>query len=386
MTQPSRALRAFLTTAVILGGIGSAVWIYWKYSVYPWTRNGYVMAQVVQVTPRVPGTIVDLPIEDNQFVKAGDLLFQIDPRTFQSTVDGMAANLDATIDEIDALARQVEASAAAVERYEALVRRAEQEVRGRTARLTDYQRELKRYAQLVKEGAASQERVDQAEADVADTEALVEGVKAQLQAAEAALVQARSDLAKDKANLGAEGDRNARLRRAKALLHSASLQLEFTTVVAPVDGHVTNLNLRYGDHAAANRPLLALVDVNSYWVAGFFKETALRHARVGNRAIVTLMGASDRPLEARVESIGWGVWQADGSIGDQLLPKINAAFEWVRLAQRIPVRIQLLDVPEDIKLRVGSTASVMVMTGTNVPAPPEPPPQKPVYPTTHAHH
>ena len=386
MKPASPATRTIVTTTVVLTALAAVGWTYWNYLIYPWTRNGYVMAQVVQVTPRVSGTIVDLRARDNQFVNAGDLLFQIDPRTFQSTVDGLAANLDATIDEIGALARQVEASEAAVGRYQAAVARAEQKVIGQGARLKDYQLQLERYSRLVKEGAASQERVDRAEADVADTQAKVTGAKDELAAAQASLIQAEADLARDRANLGAAGEANARLRRAKAQLHSASLQLEFTTVIAPVDGYITNLNLRYGDHATANKPLLALVDTSSYWVFGFFKETALERVRVGNRALVTLMGSRDRPLEGRVETMGWGVWQSDGAIGEQLLPKIAAAFEWVRQAQRVPVRIQLLDVPEDVKLRVGSTASVVIMTGTDVPAPPEPPPQEPVYPEVHAHH
>ena len=352
----------------------------------PWTRHGQVMAQVVQVTPRVSGTIVDLQVEDNQFVKAGDLLFQIDPRTYQSTVDGMAANLDGTIDEIEALTRQVEASQAQVERYEAAVARAEQQVAGKTARLTDFQLQLQRYARLIKTGAASRERLDRAEADVADTEAVVTGAKAELLEAQAALIQAKADLAKDRANLGAAGDANARLRRAKAKLHSAELNLEFTTVVAPVDGYVTNLRMRLGDHATANKALLALVDVNSYWISAFFNEGDMDDVEEGNRAIITLMSYPDQPLEGRVDSTGWGVWQSDGSTAQLLLPKISATFAWIRLAQRIPVRIHLTKVPDDVDLRVGATGTVVVKAGTNVPPPEEPPPRKPVHATTQETH
>ncbi len=367
MTTASTSFKALVGVLFISVGVGAVLWRYWDYVVNPWTRNGQVMAQVIQVTPRVSGTIVDLPIKDNQFVKAGDLLFQIDPRTYQSTVDGMHANLDATIDEIEALARQVDASAAAVERYEAAVKRAEQQVKGKMARLTDYQRELRRYARVVQEGAASQERFEQAEADVTDTEALVAGVQEELKQAQAALVEAKADLAKDKANLGAAGDANARLRRAKALLHSAELQLEFTTVEAPVDGYITNLNLRLGDHATHDKPILALVDADSYWVYGFFRENSMKTVRVGNRAIVTLKGAPDKPLEGRVDSIGWGVWQKDGNTMQELLPQVSRSFEWIRLAQRMPVRVHLTKVPEDVDLRVGATGSVLVLTGTDVP-------------------
>ena len=376
---------SLITVAVIVVAAGAVLWTYRDFMANPWTRHGQVMAQVVQVTPRVSGTIVDLQVEDNQFVKAGDLLFQIDPRTYQSTVDGMAANLDGTIDEIEALTRQVEASQAQVRRYEAAVARAEQQVAGKTARLTDYQLQLQRYARLIKTGAASRERLDRAEADVADTEAVVTGAKAELLEAQAALIQAKADLAKDRANLGAAGDANARLRRAKAKLHSAELNLEFTTVVAPVDGYVTNLRMRLGDHATANKALLALVDVNSYWISAFFNEGDMDDVEEGNRAIITLMGYPNQPLEGRVDSVGWGVWQSDGSTAQLLLPKISATFAWIRLAQRMPVRIHLTKVPDDVELRVGATGTVVVKAGTNVPPPEEPASRKPAHATSQEH-
>ena len=125
-----------------------------------------------------------------------------------------------------------------------------------------------------------------------------------------------------------------------------------------------NLNPRLGDQAIANKPVLALVDVDSYWVHGFFRETVIGNMRAGDRAIVTLMTYPHIPLEGRVESLGWGIAQQDGVAGDDLLPQISPTFEWIRLAQRVPIRIQLLDVPDGVALRVGTTASVLVLTGT----------------------
>ena len=363
-TTVSTPIKAIATAAVVLVAIGAVTWKYRVYLTNPWTRNGQVMAQVVQITPRVSGTIVDLPIIDNQFVKAGDLLYHIDPRTYESTLHGMEGLLGETEDEIEALAAQVEATRATVAQSDAAIARANQNVNGMRARLTDYQAEFKRYTELVKTGAASRERVDQAVADVADQEALVEGSLAELAAAEAKKSQAEADLVRDIANLGAEGAENARLRTAKARVHSAHLNVEFTEVVAPVDGYVTNLNLRLGDHATANKANLALVDVNSYWISGFFKESAIRHVRTGDRAIVTLMSHPGTPIEGRVVSRGWGVWQSDGSTAQQLLPKISANFEWIRLAQRVPVRVEFDELPEGVELIVGTTGSVLVMTGT----------------------
>ena len=356
-----KKLIALAVILVIVAGVG---WRYWDYFFNPWTRNGQVMAQVIQITPRVTGPIVELPIVDNQFVKKDDLLFRIDPRTYQSTLDGMEGMLAETEDEIEALTAQVEATRATVEQYEAAIRRAEQKVKGKKARVEDFQAQLRRYNELVKTGAASQERVDQAVADVIDAEAVVDGAEQELLAAQARKLEAEADLARDIANRGAEGDANARLRTAKARVHSAHLALEFTEVRAPVDGYVTNLNLRLGDHATANKAALALVDVESYWFYGFFKESLLKDVNSGDRAIITLMKYPGQPIEGRVVGTGWGVWQKDGSTAQELLPQVSATFEWIRLAQRVPVRIEFESVPEDIDLVVGTTGSVLVMSGT----------------------
>ena len=117
---------------------------------------------------------------DNQFVKKGDLLFRIDPRTYESTLHGMEGMLAETIDEIEALTAQVEATRATIDQYDAAIKRAEQQVIGKKARLRDYQLELARYSEMVKTGAASQERVEQAEADVIAAEAWVDGSEAEL--------------------------------------------------------------------------------------------------------------------------------------------------------------------------------------------------------------
>jgi len=367
MKPLSTPLRALLTAAVVLAAVAAAGWKWFDYQRNPWTRNGRVFAQVIQITPRVSGQLVQLPIVDNQSVERCDLLFEIDPRTFQSAVDGARGLLGETMDEIEALTAQVEATAKTIDQYDAAIRRAEQRVKGRRARLVDYQAQLERYTRLVKTGAASEERYEQAVADVIDAEAYVEGYLAELAQAEATKLQAVADLARDIANRGVLGDANARLRTAKARVHSAELQLEFTEVRAPVDGYVTNLDLRLGDQAVANRPALALVDVNSYWVYGFFKEFYTGRMRIGDRAVVTLMGYRDTPLAGRVTGRGWGVFQSDGSTAQQLLPQISATFEWVRQPQRVPVRIELDPLPEGVELVVGATASVQVRTGTAEP-------------------
>ena len=112
----------------------------------------------------------------------------------------------------------------------------------------------------------------------------------------------------------------------------------------------------------ANQPLLALVDADSFYVAGFFRESFIGDIRAGDNAVVTLMTYPDAPLEGVVESIGQGVSQQDGAAGEDLLPTISPTFEWIRLAQRVPVRVRIVGKPDGVVLRAGTTASVLVMT------------------------
>jgi multidrug resistance efflux pump len=290
----NRLLKILITVGITMAAVGVLAAEYWQYVTNPWTRDGQVRAQVIQITPRVTGPIVKLPIKDNQLVKAGDLFFEIDARTFQADLDKAQADLAAAQVDLD-----------------------------------NAKDEAERYTSA-----------DKRTAGVVSKEAVETKLNAQRAAA-------------------------ATVKGAQAQVQQAQLNLEFTKVRAPVDGYVTNLNLRLGSQAVADQAALALVDVNSFWVHGYFRETLIGAIHQGDGATVTLMSYPDRPLAGQVESIGWGISQDDGSTGYDLLPSISATFEWIRLAERVPVRIHLRDVPDDVKLRVGTTASVIVMTGTH---------------------
>jgi multidrug resistance efflux pump len=357
-------LKYLLTGVVVLIAVAAVLYKYQDYVTSPWTRNGQVRAQVVQITSRVSGPIVKLPIRGNQFVKAGDLLFEIDPRTFQASLDQARAQLDQTGGNVLALEKQVEAAKAAVDASSESMRQAKSAIAQLDATITKDDAEYERQKVLLPQKATSQRSVERAKAKLEVSVQQQVSARAGFSQARAALAGSQASLAEAQAQLGALGDANPQLRAALATVRQAELNLEFAKVLAPVDGYVTNLNLRIGSQVVANQPALALVDVNSYWIDGFFKENTIADIKAGNRAIVTLMTYPDTPLEGRVDSIGWGIGQQDGSPGFDLLPRISATFEWIRLAQRVPVRIHLSDVPEGIALRVGTTCSVLVMTGT----------------------
>ncbi|MHC4946543.1 MAG: efflux RND transporter periplasmic adaptor subunit [Planctomycetota bacterium] len=290
MIKPSLAIRITVTMSAVLVAILIVGYLFRDYLLNPWTRDGEVRANVIQMAPRINGPIVALPIKDNQFVRKGDLLFEIDPRTFKAAVSKARADL-----------KEAEA----------------------------------KYA-TAKDQADRARKIRQADSGAVAGEALV---------------------AKEDAERLAE----ASVMAAQAVLDSAQLELDFTRVVSPVNGYVTFFQLDIGTQAVANQPLLALVDSDSFWVAAFFRETLLENLNPGDTAIVKLMSYPDKPIESRVESIGWGISKKAGQPGYNLLPEIKPSFEWIRLAQRIPVRVRLGKLPEGVKLRVGMTASVIVL-------------------------
>ena len=363
MSKSPALLRYALTGAVVLVAVGLVFWKYWVYVTNPWTRDGQVRANVIQVAPRVSAPIVALPIKDNQFVKAGDLLFEIDPRTYQAALDQAKANLDQTRDRIKDLEAQVKSAEAALEQAESGIKQAEFAVTSAEATVVKTKADFERATSLVAKGDVSKRTYDEAVAANDVAQADLAKAQAQLTQANSAKLQSQAQLARARAELGAPGEDNAQLRATKAALETAKLNLDFTQVRASVDGYVTNLNLRLGSQAVANQPALALVDAASFWVHGYFRESLVGDIRAGDRAIITLMTYPDWPLEGRVDSIGWGISQSDGSTGHDLLPTVSPTFQWIRLAQRVPVRVHLDEVPEGVALRVGTTASVLVMTG-----------------------
>jgi len=356
-------LKYTLTTAIILVAVAAITYRYSDYVTNPWTRNGKVMSYVIQVTPRVTGPIVRLPVKDNQHVKAGDLLFEIDPRTFKVSLDRARANYDQTVDDIAVFEKQVEAAKANVTQAESVISQVKSEIKAASSQLADATIRLERNQKLLAKGAISVQHLDGLTIEHEVATANKEQSTAALLVAEGDLLQAQATLAQAWARLGAPGLDNARLRGAKAAVEQASLDLEFTRLVASVDGYVTNLTLQLGSHATANQPVLALVDSSNFWIDAYFRETLVGSMQEGDSALVTLMGYPDSPLSGKVDSLGWGTAQSDGSTGHNLLPNISPTFEWIRLAQRVPVKIRLDPLPEGITLRMGSTASVLVMTG-----------------------
>jgi multidrug resistance efflux pump len=330
--SPRKLTRVIVTVALVLIAIIAFFVVYYRSATRPWTRDGQVRADIIAISSQVNGLVVKVAVKDNELVKKSDLLFQIDTEDYEMKVKESQVALDQAHQEVKALIAQVKASAAHVEQGKAQLKLA--------------QTERDRILNALKTNAVSHLYADQAIASVDNARAKLDAFKA--------------DLEESKANLGVPGEDNVRIRSAKVDLQYAKLRLSWTSIYAPSDGYVTNLNLKVGDYAEAGSAVLTFVNNNSYYTFGYFKETQLKNIKPGQRAVVTLMSYPDQPIEGVVNSIGRAISTPDTADIGQLVPEISATFDWVRLAQRIPVKIILKKIPEGVDLVSGMTASVVV--------------------------
>lgn len=286
--------RIAATALLVIAAVLVAMWLWQRYEVSPWTRDGRVRADVVRVTPDVGGLVTQVAIHDDQTVRAGDLLFVVDRP-----------------------------------RYQLAVEQAQAAIASQRATLNQARREAQR---------------DLALGDLVAAEAHEQNL-ARVATAQAALAQAL------------------------ATRDAALLNLRRTQVRASVNGTVTNLDLHPGDYVAAGQQAMALLDRDSLRIEGYFEETKLGAIRVGDRAEVRLMGDS-RVLPGHVRSVSAGIDDSERTNTGNLLPAVNPTFSWVRLAQRIPVRITLDRVPADLRLISGRTATVTIVPPAVQPTPP----------------
>lgn len=290
----------YLSTLLVAALAIIAAWLVWNYYTQsPWTRDGKVRAEQVGVTPQVSGSILQLNVRDNQLVKAGDVLFRIDDTPYKIALLNARAQLAKAKAEVArAQAEQKKAASDASRR-----------------------RHL------------SQNFISAEDLENANT----------------ALNTATTNLEAAKAVVGV----------AQATLDHAQWQLTQTEIKAPVDGWVTNLSTRVGDYAAVGHPVFALVDSRSFYVVGYFEETKLRNIRLGDSAQIILY-SSKQKLQGHVSSIGRAIVDQSVESGGDLVANIKPNIPWVRLAQRVPVRIEFDHLPPDTILVSGTTCTVAI--------------------------
>ncbi len=327
----ARAAGLMLAAAVHAVTIVLAIYVTRIYFLYPQTDDAYVRANTVGIAPHVSGPIVELPIRDNQHVKRGDLLFTVDPRPYQAELDAAVANVDLTNLQINALDNSIAAAKARQAQLEA-------------DRAYD-QQYLNRLVPLLPDNFVTANDVSNA--------------RSKLAAANAAVQNARSEVARATNELGKYGDINARRKAAEAAAYKARLNIEYCYVHAPFDGYVTNLNIAVGQYANEGRQVVSLVDDRKWYVMANFRETFLAHIRPGMHAEVFLLGYPNVRFQGRVEGVGWALFQDNGA-SIEGLPRVEPTLNWVRLAQRFPVRITLEDRDARYPFRMGETAVVTI--------------------------
>ncbi len=323
---PGRA-RALLVLGVLI-----AAYVLYVVSLqfFAYTSDAFVAADVVMVAPEVEGRIVAVHVQDNQSVRSGAPLIDLDPEPYA----------------LQARLRRAELEKAQADEREAMraVTRAEADRTTADVALGLASRTEKRYASLVTQGAASQLVFDEARTKRAEAEAKVHEVEAALDEARQKVLAAAAEI------VVAE--------RASDL---AAYNLQQTHVLAPVDGLVNNLWLRIGDYARTGIPRLGIVASDTWWVVALYKEEAIRHLREGQPVWIHLDLYPWRLLRGRVQGIARGIAREDRQ--DAILPEVAPTTGWIRFQRRFPVRITLEDLPDDVRLHVGANARTLVVYG-----------------------
>jgi multidrug resistance efflux pump len=290
MKKPFLTLGRVVLTLLI---VSFAVVVVWRMVMYymfaPWTRDGHIRADIVQIAPDVSGLIQQVEVRDNQLVKRGQVLFSIDQ-----------------------------------DRFKLALRQAKAAVADRQETLAQAQREAKRNKGLG--NLVPGEQLEESQSRVA-----------------------RAQVA---------------LMEAQVAVDSAQLNLDRSVIRSPVDGYVNDRAPRTQEFVSAGRPVLSVVDSNSFHIDGYFEETKLNGIHIGQGVDIRVIGDNAR-LRGHVESIVAGIEDRDRTSGNNLLPNVNPAFSWVRLAQRIPVRIAFDDVPTDFRMIAGRTATVSIIDENN---------------------
>lgn len=323
--QSSKKLSVYIIVGVLV------IWMYsiWSDRVTPITSIARVHSYLVRVSPEVSGNVVDVNITNNQIVRSGDEMFKIDPRNYELAVRSAQANLELAGQNIGANTAAVEVAQAKV--TDALAAR------------NNTREQAARVSELASKGVLSKSELDNA-------------VEARSRA-QAALNAAEATLDQAKQNLGPKGNNNPHILAAMVSLEKAQLDLQKTSVIAPSDGIVTNVQLTVGQQANAGTPMLTFIDPREIWISALVRENSLEYIKPGQQVKIVLDSMPGRVLDGKVYSLGWGT--GDSNNIDSVTGFIRADTTSIN-AQRYPVNIVFNEIPDNI--RYGSQATVAFYT------------------------
>ncbi len=323
-----KAIRPIILLLMILIAVFAIIHIWNYYNAEPWTRDGRVRGDVIQVSSDVSGLVTDVLVQDNQTVKKGQVLFKID--TARQALDVEQAISD--------LAR----AKAGLAEAEASLAQAKANVIKSQANIDFADKNAGRYANLM-DGAISRQEQDQIFAVRDQSHAEHSQIKAAVEQAEANIKQQHS-----------------LIEVATSHLHIAQLNLHRSEVLAPADGTLSNFELRVGNYIKVGQAVAALLDRHQLYIVGYFEETKLDKIYVGAPATIQMMGGSEK-LKGHVQGIASGIEDRERTTTSGLLANVNPTFSWVRLAQRVPVKIILDEIPKNqLAFVAGRTATIHI--------------------------
>lgn len=349
-----------LGVLVILGAVGLGGWVWHLNMIHPRTNDAMIRANTIDVAiQHVNGKIIELPVKDNQFVHAGDLLYAIDARPFEAAVAAANAALQLAQKEVKGQMAEIKMAEAKVLESEQAIQSAAAEVKRVQAEETFAASYLARLKPLEHQQFISSNALKQAEANQKAQLASVHDAQAKVRAAEAALNSSHQSKSASEQRLAQFGNEFARIQQAEAKLHQAQLDLEYCRVYAPFDGYVTNLNTSVGQFVSTGETLFALVDDTTWYVIANYKETYLRYIEPGMPVDVFLAAYPGIHFKGEVQGVGWANYP-DNVVVKDALPTVARTLNWVVLAGRFPVRIRLIDRDPDHPFRMGMTAFTSV--------------------------
>ena len=363
-SRSPRFRRLLILILIVLLVAGFFLWRY--FTSYESTDDAQIDGHLNAISARISGHVEKLLVDDNQYVNAGTPLVQIDPRDYQVAVDrakadyadalasAQAAQVNVPITSVST-GSQLSAAQADVENARAGISVARQQFDAARAQLQEAeannvkaQNDLVRYKQLVDKEEVSQQQYDQALAAARASAAAVEATRASAAAAEQQVTQAQSKLAQSEANLRSANTAPqqvaairsraqsalAQVQFKKAALEQAELNLQYTSVIAPVNGVVTNRTVEVGQNVQPGQEFMRIINLDDIWVTANYKETQLRHMQVG-QPVTIAVDTNGKKYKGHVQSVAG----ASGSI-TSLLPPENATGNYVKVVQRLPVRIR----------------------------------------------
>ena len=318
---------------IIVCGIVSGLWLWCKSKTHVTTDNAFIESHIYSISSRVPGKVAQVPVIDNQPVKKGDLLVEMDANDYRSRMENATAQLDVARNETSSNYAQVDAARAAVN--------------SDRAKLEQAQLDLERGKALYRKEVIPKEQLDRLETA--------------RKIAAAKLVETEGSVRRALAILGltGPGGKDAQIARKKAELEESRLNLSYTRIYAPADGYITRKSVEPGNNIQVGQPLMALVALNEAWITANYKERQLTHVAAGQKVEFTVDAFPGRKFTGVVDSIMAGTGAAFS-----LLPPENATGNYVKVVQRIPVKI-LINKESDPQhlLRVGMSVVPSILTG-----------------------